>query len=843
MSVYFEHPEALALLLVLVAALWTNRGSLADHTPLQRVLTCVVRCTVLALLSLGLAAPHLEQPTRRLAAAVLVDVSASVSQEDAASAATFAGELQERLGKDRVQVIAFDRRARQLEGDGIDLSVIDRKDREGTDIERAITLALASFPAGHVGRIILCSDGLSNVGSATYAAGEARERDVPILVRPYGAGVLPEVLIEGVDLPHDVQPGSSLAAQVHVVSSTETPGVLTVFRNKWKAAQRQVQLSPGRNTFSFDMEVPEGSFLDVSALVSSQADRYADNNYGRAIVPVKSEGRVLYVENDEREGRHLYRALTSRSFKVDLRGASGFPTSLAELQNYDLVILSSVAAHELPEGALDVLEVYVRDLGGGLLTLGGEKSYGMGGYANTKLARLLPVEMVSHARQDLPSLALMLVIDKSGSMARDKIELAKSAAIASAELLTSNDYLGVISFDNSAYTVSPVTTAGEAMAIIARIHRLRAGGGTNIFPALEKAHEELLSVPARLKHVILLSDGKSGGSGHNDLVTRMSADRITVSTVAVGQESDRTLLREIAGAGKGRYYFTDDPTNIPQIFVKETLTAQQNAIVEEPFIPSVTKDAEVLRGIPWEEAPPLYGYVTVSARPLAEVLLATDRAEPLLARWRLGLGKVASYTSDTTSRWAGDWIEWPYFQTFFSQIARDTMRTDPNAGRVSVSLSLEEDQARVVVDLTDDSGAFVNGVDTSATVVRPSLEVMRTGLGQVAPGRYAGRFDSSEIGPYLLRIELSESERVLASLQSGLTRGYPLEYAGFGTDEALLRDLAETSGGDFIETVSDALAPDSRVAVRDLDLSPLLLAGALVLFLADVLVRRLRFPE
>ena len=161
---------------------------------------------------------------------------------------------------------------------------------------------------------------------------------------------------------------------------------------------------------------------------------------------------------------------------MDLRGPGEFPTSLAELQNYDLVILSSVAAHELPEGALGILDVYVRDLGGGLLTLGGERSYGLGGYANTKLARLLPVEMVSHARQDLPSLALVLVIDKSGSMARQKIELAKSAAVASAELLTSSDYLGVISFDQSAYTVSPVTSAGEVAAVIARIHRLRSGG-------------------------------------------------------------------------------------------------------------------------------------------------------------------------------------------------------------------------------------------------------------------------------------------------------------------------------------------------------------------------------
>ncbi|MFH0964297.1 MAG: VWA domain-containing protein [Planctomycetota bacterium] len=840
MSLYFEHPEALALCGLVALVVWLYRGSLVDQARAQKAISCGVRSLVVLLFAVAVAAPHLEFPSRKLAVAVLVDASASAEVEQSRSALAFAGDLRKTLGKDRVNVVLFAKHAWPVAEGGEELSGISKDEREGTDLERAVHLALASLPAGYVGRIVLASDGLANLGSVYEAVREAKDRDVPIFVRPYSDPGRPEVLVSEIRLPLDVQPGSSARAAVSVVSSVETAATLALFRNKWKLEAMSVKLAPGLNRFEVEMEVPDSRLLEVNALVSPDRDTYADNNYGLAVAPVRARPRLLYVASVETDARYLFRALTARNLQVDLRPPLGFPASLSELQNYDLVVLSGVPRDELPEGAPDLLEVYVRDLGGGLLTLGGERAYGLGGYADTALARMLPVEMMSQARRDVPSLALVLAIDKSGSMARQKLEMAKSAAIAASELLTQADYLGVVSFDAAAYALCPITSASERTAIIERIRRLQAGGGTNMYPALELARSQLLSVAARLKHVILLSDGKTGGSGYEDLVTRMSADGITVSTVAVGSESDRELLRSVAAVGKGRYYSTDDPTNVPQIFVKETLTVQRSSVVEEPFTPSVVGEAELLRGIPWSEAPPLYGYVSVSPRPLGEVLLASHRAEPILARWRYGLGKVASYMSDVSGRWGPDWVEWKYFAVFFSQLARDTMRSDPaGAGRASVALSQEPGEVRILADLVEDQGGFLNDAQARATVVGPSVTTRNLVLEQTAPGRYEGAFDTQETGAYLVRLDFLKEGKVLASAQSAAAKGYPEEYAAFGRNEALLHRLAEETGGAWVSDAAEVLAPDRRAAVRDIELSGAMLAAALVAFLVDILVRRL----
>jgi hypothetical protein len=272
-------------------------------------------------------------------------------------------------------------------------------------------------------------------------------------------------------------------------------------------------------------------------------------------------------------------------------------------------------------------------------------------------------------------------------MGGEKIELAKDAAKSAVELLGPNDKVGVVAFDGESYWVCEVQSSSNKASILDHISTIEAGGGTNMYPAMEDASEALSGVQAKLKHVILLTDGISEPGDFEGLAGRMAADRMTVSTVAVGEGSDESLLEQIARIGKGRYYFTDDPLSIPQIFAKETVTASKSAINEQPFMPIVVRSAPALSQINFQAAPFLLGYVITRPKPTAEVILASESGDPLLAWWRYGLGITAAFTSDAKARWSAEWLSWPGYSKFWAQVVRHSMRKGDAKG---VSLAVEQ---------------------------------------------------------------------------------------------------------------------------------------------------------
>ncbi len=366
--------------------------------------------------------------------------------------------------------------------------------------------------------------------------------------------------------------------------------------------------------------------------------------------------------------------------QVDVRPPRGAPDNLAELQNYDLMVLSNVPATSLSLRQMEVARTYVRDLGGGLIMLGGDQSFGLGGYYKTTLEEILPVRSDFEKEKEKPSLAMMLVIDKSGSMGGEKIEMAKEAARAAVELLGPSDKVGVLAFEGENFWVSELHPCTDKGFVLDRIAGLEAGGGTNMAPAMEEAHETLQSAVAKLKHVIILTDGISAPGDFEGIAQAMAADRITVSTVALGGDADQTLLEEIARIGNGRFYLADDAAQVPQIFAKETVTASKSAINEQPFSPAIVRPTQVLSEIRLDEAPFLLGYVVTRPKPTAEVILATESGDPLLAWWRYGLGMSVAFTSDAKARWAAEWLTWPQFGQFWAQVVRHAIRTVRDQG-------------------------------------------------------------------------------------------------------------------------------------------------------------------
>ena len=490
------------------------------------------------------------------------------------------------------------------------------------------------------------------------------------------------------------------------------------------------------------------------------------------------------------------------------------------------------------------VRAYVEHLGGGFVMIGGRSSFGVGGYYRTPIEDVLPVKMKAPDSEERRSTALALVIDRSGSMSGQKIEICKSAAIATVELLGRKDYIAVVAFDSAATWIVPLTRVTSQSAIASQISTINSGGGTNIYPGMVAAHEALAASPAKTRHMIVLSDGQTSGSGYQPLAAQLKTENITVSTVAVGAGADAALLSSIAAAGGGQFYQTTDPANIPRIFTQDAMVHLGRLIREEAFRPRQVERHPMLKGWSGDAVPELLGYVKTVRKATAQVPLVTDLNDPLLAHWRFGLGKVTAFTSDCKSRWASLWITGPAgYSQFWAQVLRETAR-EPQGRHMDLRLEERGTAARIVVDLMEDAARFQNDARVEADVFfvpAGSLGAAMKPLGddvlleQEGPGRYAGSFRPDEPGVYLVRARSGRT-----SVSAGLVHNVSGEAAAGRVDLGLMEKVSRLTGGTVLRPSGgeDRLPPAAAGRGRYVELAPAFVKLLLLLFVADLAIRR-----
>jgi uncharacterized membrane protein len=659
--------------------------------------------------------------------------------------------------------------------------------------------------------------------------------------------------VRSLTLPSDVKVGAPFEVTAEVYSSRAQPATLTLFRDEFinpLDGKKSVALAAGANTIKWKAEVAQAGFTTFKAVVSGAGkdklhDTLPGNNAAVASLSVKGKPRVLYVEGEPAAASYLANALKRESIDVDVRTAYGLPSSPRELAAYDLVILSDVAQTFVGPAQMAALEGYVRDLGGGFIMAGGENSFGAGGYTGSRLEKLLPVRFDTEKKRDQPGLALALVIDRSGSMTGEKLELAKDAAKATAELLGADDLIGVIAFDSQPSSIVRLQRAANRVRIASDISRLSAGGGTNILPALKEAYDQLDPAHAKVKHVILLTDGQASYDGIRELCDEMAEHKITISAVGLGAEADKTLHTKIAERGGGRFYSTQSAQNIPKIFTKETTEVARNALVEEQVGVHVQKRAELLDGVGIESAPPLRGYVSTKPKPLSDVILVSDLAEPILARWRVGLGQAAAFTSDVKNRWAVNWIKWPGYGKFWAHLVRSTMRHATSGSGRSFEMTVDVDppRAHVSVDAVGADDKFVSGLSTTLQVIDPEHpgDKRELTMPETAPGRYEGEFTLGRYGTFLLRAVHKSNGQTVAESTGALSLPYPREYLALPPDDALLGRVAASTGGRIAPTPAQFFDAQGEKVTFHRELWPWCLWLAALLLLLDVAARRVRF--
>lgn len=858
-AIELTHPLRLACLAIVPWLVYYFYRSLVDLPRWQRWVSLGVRTVIVMLLVLALAGLTLLRSTNEKFVVFLIDRSLSIGAESSQAADEFLDKALESVAGNRVAFLPFDvgpgeltvERAKPTTGEAGDKKndtapspkdvppaapTIADTSNSGTNIESAIESAVASLSPGYVPNLILLSDGNQTSGDALKAALAAR---VPISTVVLATRNEPEVQISSVKLPAQVRQGEPFYVEVVLDSNHDDEGLVEVYRGAHRVISERKPIKKGENRFRFQQTVTSERLANFTASVQGlKQDTLLDNNADSGLVFTSGKPRVLVIESDPRLIRELAVALESEDIQVDVRPPAGMPDSLSDLQNYELLVLSNVPATALSGRQMEVARSYVQDLGGGFLMLGGEQSFGLGGYYKSALEEILPVRSDFEKEKEKPSLAMALVIDKSGSMGGDKIEMAKSAARSAVELLSQSDQIAVIAFDGDTYTISEMQSAGNKARISDEISRIEASGGTTMYPAMEQAHEVLLATPAKLKHVIVLTDGISSPGDFAGLAATMNAARITVSTVAIGSDSDTALLEEIAKTGNGRYYLTDDPAAVPQIFAKETMTASKSAINEQPFVPQVVRTTQAFAGIDLGTAPFLLGYVTTRAKVTSEVILATEKGDPLLVWWRYGLGMTGAFTSDAKSRWAAEWLPWPGYSKFWAQVVRHMMRKGDAKG-AAVEIVHRAGRATLTLDAADPTGRFLNGVETEMTLIDPQLGTRKLLLPQTAPGRYMAEFDTPRSGAYHVELTQKNNGQELSRQSRGLSVGYSDELRLRPANDDLLKRVAEISGGKFGVTAGEVFAPDGRTARRPTPLWPWLVTAAALIVVIDVGLRRI----
>ncbi len=818
----------------------------------------VVRSLLIACIVGALAGVQTVTRNSKMAVAFLVDVSDSVGQAGRDQAVQWVRDAMANMrldGNDQAAVVMFGGDAfveRALSGlnDFADTGIQVRG--AGTNFEQAIRLGLSLLPSDSAKRIVLLSDGRPNSGDADVAARLARASNARLdaVLLPSTSGA--DAAVERIEAPQRVTAGQQVPLQISVRSSVAQRAQLSVLAGVDVVATESVNLNVGNNVLTLRVNAPRPGFSAFRVQLTPERDSTAQNNALSTGVIVGGPPKVLLVSQPPaaiaaRDPRAvvidelvaLKQALTSAGIEYEETTPRAMPSEIQSLASFQSVVLVNVPARELSQRTMQSLQSYVRDIGGGLVTLGGPNAYGLGGYFKTTLEEILPVDSQVKDPRRFPSVSIVIVMDKSGSMGIrengvEKMRIANEAAARVAELSNDDDEVTVIAFDTTPVDViGPFTGADRARNIPRILSIATGGGGIYIYESMLEAQRIQRKSNKLTKFVIMLADGNDSEhqAGARELMRDMRNDNVVMTVVAIGDGSDIGFLKELARIGEGRYHFTDRAANLPSIFTEETAIAQRSYLVEETFVPRVGANSPIMQNL--STMPALLGYVASVPKASAQVVLKTPGDDPILATWQYGLGRSASFMSVASGRWGRQWVGWSDFPKFWAQTIRWTI-IDRGESQIQTRLVPKGDVTTVVAELP---GSSADGAQTlKATLLDADGNSREITLSQTAPGRYEADTTLTQSGAYFVRVASSTGEESTTAY----AQPYSPEYTSVSVNGVeTLRRLTSLADGEFLSDTAQAFDLNAPAAASRADLSLWLLALAALLFPLDIGVRRI----
>ena len=813
-----DHPLFVLLALLPIAwVAWEWRASARRSALLLKA------GAVLAVI-LALAQPRLTVYESKVALAILVDTSASVSPADLATESDLATRIEKGRGRNITQIIPFARTTRPPAasegGKTWHFQYSAREAAHATNLEAALREGVGSLPAGLVPRVLLISDGNENQGSVTRAIWQAGQLGVPVDTIALTGRPRPDLQLESVGIPAQVFSGERFPLDLALRSPKAARATVEIAAEGKTLGSSTVDLVPGMNHVRAHANLTAVGAIGLAGAVS--APGLGQARFESAVTLRRP--RVLLLSRDP-EGTESHLLETMQANQFDVEQVAAVPE---KLDPYQLILINDWNMESIPQDRQEALEKFVQQ-GGGLIWIAGERNVYVERKEEVPLERTLPAKMAPPRTPE--GTAVVLIIDKSSSMEGKKMELAKLAAIGVIENLRPIDSVGVLIFDNSFQWAVPVRKAEDRGMIKRLISGITPDGGTQIAPALTEAYRKIQPLRTAYKHIVLLTDGISEEGDSMTLSREALANKVTISTVGLGQDVNRAFLEMVASVAQGKSYFLNDPSGLEQILLRDVQEHTGTSSVEKATRVVVEKPAEILDGVGIDTAPPLKGYMRFQAKPSAETILNTDAHDPLLVRWQYGLGRSAVFASDAKTRWAANWVKWDGFDRLWSNIFRDLL---PHAQASEATAEYDRANNELVVD-------YRLGRDVEEPSKIPDIFAFGPNgfqaplrVSKVATGLYRGRINIAQRQGLFRVRPLAESR---AFPEVGLYRQED-EMVESGSNEQLLRQVATATGGHFDPPLNKLFDPAGRAIPATMDLWPGLLALAVLLNLTELVMRK-----
>jgi Ca-activated chloride channel homolog len=848
-GVTFARPEAFYLLAIpAIVLLWSLLGL---HNT-GRIFAPLMRTLALALFVLALAGPEKVMRSEGATRPAVIDASASITPAMRAWGIDLISNQLKLRASDPAMLFGSEN-----ETTSISDAIETLKSRAGckacapnaTNLENALT-ALASNPAARGGPAVIVTDGWQNRGDATRATSALLAAGIRLFMfTPPGAASVPNVAMTGLALPSALSKSAPFALGVTMENLNSVPvaGTIEIYRNGTLLDQRKVTLHSGEERFDFPVQTENAGLDSYKASFKADnptLDAYLEDDSLQGWVGVGAQRKILVLTDNAKDASYLETVIHRMGLEATIVPVPNGEWN-GSLTGYDAVILNNLPRERLSEAAQNALVSYV-DRGGSLVMTGGDESFGLGGYQNSPLAQIMPVVMKPPEHKERQR-ALVLVIDKSGSMSRDnKLRYAIAAAEKIMTTLKDNDLIAVIGFDSQPFVVVPLDTVAKSRPYFNQmVERLKAQGRTFLMPAMEQAERTLVDSDAPIKHVIVLTDGKVGGTldMYYSLVASIHHDiGASVSTIAIGKDADFSLLEGISKYGGGGYFQTDSASNLPEIFVEDFKQHGGDVtMVETQFTPHTVSPNPVLKDYAGRPLPPLLGYVATELKPRASLDAYVDRQgrrDPVIASWKYNAGKTLAVTTDASGRWSGPWIARNTFAPVWNRIL--AWMTPEVAAEQKTDVALGYQAGRIRLKLTDysDQPGFGSHLVT-ATVTRPDGSKTQTVLGEEAPGELAGAIDAPEPGTYYIEVKSADSKAtplppLAYTVSPSVTAEVPRPEPNYG----LLEELAAATGGRLNPSTSDVEITRPTLERRE-SLDAWLVVTAMIVLIGEALVRRL----
>lgn len=844
MNIELQQPFWLLLLPVAFAiVIWVaKRGQFGSA--FQQKFYSVIRILVCSVLILAMAQPNITIKANGTTTIFAADRSASATnaEQEIKTFLTAAQEAKDK--KDILGVLSFGRMAgvEQLptQDTNVSANFISETDKGGTDIAAVLRLAASVMPEKTAKRVVLLSDGNETQDDGVQQARALAAQGIVVDVVPLQTEESKEVQLTNMELPKVINKNTRYDIGLQIDANIDTPAQIRLYKGNTLIAQETVSVHKGENKVVFSDLTERGGGVTYRAEIEAQTDTLPENNQVYAYTYITDVPQVLVIEQDQ-SGK-AWEDMLSAQMHIKRVQAAASPVTIEQLSTYDGIILANVAVEHLPKGFLETLENYVRVTGGGVLVSGGENAFALGSYQNTILEEILPVNMDLKTEGQESDMTMFMVVDRSGSMSDGaygitRMEMAKEAVIRSLDNFQKGDRVGVIAFDDLAeWAAEPQEVTENKETLTNAAGSIQLGGGTSILPALEMAVEAMEKEQTKQRHILLLTDGQAEQTGYQTVLQRMKEQQITLSTVAVGGDADTKLLEHLAEKGGGRYYFTDEFTDLPEIFAKETILAGKEFLNHRTFYPKQQHASAILSGV--ETVPSLDGYVGTNAKGRADMVLVSDKEEPILATWQYGLGRTAVWTADVDGQWSKSWLAADNGVSILRNTVAWTMKTQASDDMI---LSAQPSEKESILHLEMPFDETITEV--SAKVVTADNQTFDVPLQMMTPGKYEGVLDTAKQGAYTANIMLTKKDGSKTNGNTGFYIGYPKEYDMTTKQNGLqvLQQIADVTGGRILTKGEDVFAQTLTGTVAQKELQQILLIVGLLLFLIDIALRRFVF--